>query len=360
MLVTDAQGCTISSSVNVAQPTILNSSLISSTPVSCFGGNNGSGNITANGGSGPYIFSWSPSGGNLSSASGLAAGNYNVTVTDAHNCVSTTSINIVQPPVLLSSIASFGNAMCYGDSSGYATVTQSGGTPPYSYTWTPNSDNSPSATGLRAGNYSVTITDVNGCNSASTITISEPSPIAMNLVSSVDVSCFGGSDGSAVLTTTGGTSAYTYQWPSSSVTGPSENNLSSGNYNVEVTDVNNCKDTISIAINQPAVLSSSVSSTNTKCFGSMDGFAAATPSGGTGPYTFLWSPGNSSTNLYTGVSSGNYDVTITDSKGCTYTSSAIINQPTDLNLSVTTINSTCGNSNGKVIVDVTGGTTRTP
>ena len=353
--VTDAFGCTKSANINLTQPSALTGSVIASSPVKCFGGNDGAGEISANGGTAPYTYSWFPSGNPLASASGLSAGNYVVTVKDAHNCIATVPMVINQPAILTSSINNYGNVLCFGDSSGYANVFETGGTPPYNYLWS-SGENTSFLTGLIPGNYSVKITDMNGCSSTSSITISQPAPLTINSLSITDVSCFGGSDGSASVSPSGGTSPFTYQWSPSGGTGSIAGNLSKGNYTVTITDTNGCSATLPLTINEPTAVVATVNTKNTTCFNGTDGSATVTASGGMGPYTYLWNPGNYTSSTVNGLNSGNYNLIVNDSRGCSDTATFTINQPLELVISLSSNTATCGNSNGSASVSVAGGT----
>ncbi|MBI4931763.1 MAG: PKD domain-containing protein [Bacteroidetes bacterium] len=207
-------------------------STTSSANPNCSGGT-GSACVTPGGGTPPYTYVWSPSGGNSSCATGLSAGNYTVTVTDASasGCSSTNTVTITQPAVL-NAATSFTNELC-GQSNGTATVSPSGGTPGYNFLWS-NGQIASTATGLAAGNYSVTITDANGCTYNTVVAVgSTGGPTATT--SATNVSCKGGSNGTASVTASNGTPAYTYVWSNGQTTATATG-LSAGNYSVIVTD----------------------------------------------------------------------------------------------------------------------------
>ena len=355
VIVSDASGCTNSASVILTEPPVLSGNVTSVTSVSCFGDNNGSGTISATGGVNPYTYSWFPSGNTLPSASGLIAGNYVVTIKDSNNCTAIVPLVISEPALFASSISSFGNVLCSGDTSGFAIASESGGTSPFTYLWSPNGESTSSISGLATGNYSVTVSDLNGCTSTSSITISQPTPLSINQQSITDVTCFGGSDGSASFSSSGGTSPYTFQWSPSGGNNSIANNLLQGNYIVTTTDANGCSVSQSITINQPTAITAAVNSTGTTCFNGTDGSATVTPSGGTGPYSYLWSPGNYTSATVNGLSAQNYTVTISDSTGCSFTAGVTISQPPGMTLTTTTIDASCGKSNGSASVSVTGG-----
>ncbi len=249
---------------------------------------------------------------------------------------------------------------CNGGSNGTATASLSGGTPPFTYSWnTSPVQTNQTATGLTAGTYVVTIANGYGCTASFSVTITQPQTLSSGISASQNVSCNGGSNGSATITASGGTSPYSYAW-SNAQTNAMATGLVSGTYSVTVTDSKGCTSTASLTITQPAVLSSSaVASTNVSCFGASNGAAASTASGGTTPYNFSWNtspPQNTQT--ATGLSAGNYVVTITDGNGCTSTAGVTITQPTALSSSVLTVNgvSCYGGNNGYLVASASGGT----
>jgi hypothetical protein len=135
IIIRDATGCTFNVPVVITQPSALSASITSQTNVSCFGGNNGSATVTANGGTAGYTYSWSGGGGTSATASNLSQGTYTVTVTDANGCTTTATANITQPAVLSASITAQTNVSCFGGNNGSATVTANGGTAGYTYSW---------------------------------------------------------------------------------------------------------------------------------------------------------------------------------------------------------------------------------
>ncbi|MFN7099513.1 MAG: SprB repeat-containing protein, partial [Flavobacterium sp.] len=171
------------------------------TNVSCFGGSNGSAMVTPSGGVSPYTYSWSPSGGTGAIATGLSAGSYTVTITDASLCSTTRNFVITQPTALVATPASQTNVSCFGGSNGTATVAQTGGTPSYTYSWSPSGGTAATATGLSQGTYTVTVTDANACTTTQSFTITQPTAIAVTPASQTNVSCFGGANGAATINT---------------------------------------------------------------------------------------------------------------------------------------------------------------
>ncbi|HRS39894.1 MAG TPA: SprB repeat-containing protein, partial [Bacteroidia bacterium] len=355
--VTDAHGCTSTQSVAITQPPALTASITSNQPVSCYGGSNATTTVTAGGGTAPYDYSWSPSGGMLSTATGLAAGSYTVTVRDANNCIRSVPVTITQPNALLASVGSTTNVSCNGGQNGTASTNVSGGTAPYQYVWSPIGTTTANVTGLAAGSYSVSITDARGCQTVTAAIIQEPPLLQTTVLAPVDVSCYGGNDGSATIVATGGTTPYTYNWSAGGSVSTSANGLPAGSYTVTVTDANACSNTALVVINQPALLSATPTVQNSPlCYGDNSGAASVSVSGGTGPYTYQWSPSGGTDTLASFLPAGIYTVAIRDANGCTSTASATITQPPLLTAAVATVDATCGASNGSASVTPAGGT----
>jgi SprB repeat len=349
--VTDANGCTKNTSVTITQPTALVIST-SSTNVSCNGGNNGTATVFGTGGVGPYTHLWS-TGATTQTISGLTAGTYSVTVTDANGCTKNTSVTITQPTLVVLNTSS-ANVICNGGNNGTATVAATGGVTPYQYLWS-NGATTPTINNLVAGTYNVTVTDANGCVKTASVTITQPTLVVLN-TSFTNVSCNGGNNGAATVTPTGGVTPYQYLW-SNGATTSSITNLIAGTYNVTVTDANGCIKTASVTITQPTTLVISTSSTNVSCNGGNNGTATVFGTGGVGPYTHLWSNG-ATTQSISNLTAGTYSVTVTDANGCTKTTSVTINQPTLVVLNTSSTNISCnGGNNGTATVAATGGVT---
>jgi hypothetical protein len=207
VVVTDAMGCTATTSVIVTQPTQL-SKTISPTNVSCFGFGNGMASISASGGTPSYSYAWG-NGQTTSAAVNLSAGTYSVAVTDGHGCILTATVGITQP-ALLSNTVSSTDVSCFGLNDGSASVSASGGTPSYSYLWN-NGQTLATAVNLSMGNYSVSITDSKGCASTASVTVTEPAVVFAGFTTSADTIDL--ASGSTSITFTNGSSgAVTYQW----------------------------------------------------------------------------------------------------------------------------------------------------
>ena len=252
--VTDANECTATGSVTITQPALLDATAGSQTNIACNGVTTGSATVTVTGGTPGYTYSWAPSGGTAATATDLAAGNYTVTVTDANGCTDAESFTITQPTVVNTTAGAQVNVSCNGGANGSASVAVTGGTGAYTYSWAPSGGTAATATGLAAGTYTVTVTDANGCMDIQAFIITQPTVVNATAGTQVNVSCNGGTNGSATVAVTGGTGTYTYAWAPSGGTAATANGLAAGTYTVTVTDANGCSATQSVTITQPEAI----------------------------------------------------------------------------------------------------------
>jgi gliding motility-associated-like protein len=237
--VRDALLSTFGVPVTITEPALLTVSTIQ-TDVLCSGGSTGSATATAAGGTGLYTYSWNTTPVQATStASGLAAGTYIVTVTDANLCTANTSVIITQPSLLSVSTTQV-DVSCNGDSDGSATAVPSGGTGPYTYSWsTSPAQTSANANGLIIGTYTVTLTDANGCTATANVTIIEPDILVLEAIPT-PAGCPNSDDGSIDLIITGGTAPYSPNWFDGGITTEDRLALLPGTYSVVVTDANGC------------------------------------------------------------------------------------------------------------------------
>ena len=323
-----------------------------STPSACTA-NNGTATVTPSGGTGNYTYSWAPSGGTAATATGLAPGNYTVTVTDlTSGCVTTQTVNVGNTGNVTSTAQQTDN-LCSNSNNGSATVNVSGGTGPFTYVWNPNVSTTQTANNLAPGTYSVQVTDANGCTTTQSFNITAPSALTASIVST-NVLCFGGNTGSAVVTAGGGTPGYTYAW-SNGDSDDTLNNVSAlSPYTVTITDLNGCTTTQSVNITEPPQINPNVSSTPVNC--TTLGTASAAPTGGTGSYTYSWSPSGGTGATESNLNAGSYTVTITDSNGCSVTQAVTVTQVATMTVSATGTPAQCFNGNtGTASVTITGG-----
>ncbi len=363
--VTDLVGCSITSSYNVTEPAAALVATVSSyNDISCNGGANGAVNINVTGGTASYTYAWAgPSSytNTIQNISSLSPGKYNLTVTDAKNCVASANQTLTQPDAIEVN-ATVTNNLCNGNTNGAITLNVSGGTGAYNYSWSTGAITN-SITALSAGTYSVTVTDVNNCTSIQTYTITQPTALATQIASTTNLTCNGSADGAISLTIAGGVTPYNYAW-----TGPSTytstskdiSSLAAGTYTVTVTDHNGCTSSLTpTALTQPAAISATNTFANINCFGLTTGTINLNVSGGTAPYTYLWNDASVLKDRTT-LGAGEYSVTIKDANSCSTSINSIsLTQPAAaLGVIGTQTNILCnGNTTGAIDITVTGGTT---
>ncbi len=401
--ITDINGCILDTAITLIQPTALQASLTpslypSGDNISCFGFNDGSIDLDVTGGSPDYNFDWSTINGsglsvNNEDQTGIISGTYEVTITDINGCILDTAITLTQPDELQTSLTpslypSGDNISCFGFNDGSIDLNVTGGSPIYNFDWstldgsgliTSNEDQS----GLTAGSYAVTITDINGCALDIAITLTQPDALQTSLTPSLypsgdNISCFGFNDGSIDLDVTGGTPGYNYDWGTLDGSGlitsnEDQSGLTTGSYAVTITDINGCVLDTAITLTQPDELQTSLtpslypSGDNISCFGFNDGSIDLNVTGGSPVYNFDWSTinggGISANNEdQTGIISGTYEVTITDINGCILDTAITLTQPDELQTSLTPSlypsgdNISCfGFNDGSIDLNVTGG-----
>ncbi|MFN8287186.1 MAG: gliding motility-associated C-terminal domain-containing protein [Chitinophagales bacterium] len=350
--VTDLNTCSGSLSVTIVEPAVLT---VTEThiDIGCNGNPPGSIDVTVNGGTTPYVYLWND-GIATEDRTGLTAGTYSITVTDANSCTQGVTVTLTQPTPLTFT-QSHTDANCFAGSDGTATITVTSGTPTYYYDWNgqgPSTNNTIS--GLSAGSVNVTVTDVY-CSATATILISEPSQVQITLVNQTDISCAGGADGSIAVNANGGTPGYTYSW-SNLATGSSISGLSAGPITVTATDTHGCIASQTYTITEPTAITASATATDALCYQAPNGTATVTASGGTPPYNYLWSD-SQTTAQAVGLVANFYTVTVLDNHSCSTTASAVVAEPTDMVISYTATAVKCiGDKNGEITVNVTGGT----
>ncbi|MCB9197311.1 MAG: gliding motility-associated C-terminal domain-containing protein [Flavobacteriales bacterium] len=357
VLVTDANGCTANAVASLVNPAPLSAS-ISGTDLGCNGICTGSATVIPSNGTTPYQYLWNDDNiQTTQTASGLCADTYQVIVTDAHGCLDTSFVTIEEPDSLLGSISLAGNVSCHGLCDGFAEVAGTGGTLPYSYSWS-NGATSQLISNLCPGTYGAIISDANGCVASVIQMVSQPLPLTGTIIKN-NATCYGTCNGSANYVVSGGTTPYAYQWndPSFQTTAVA-NNLCAGTYNISVSDAHGCILITNTTIAQPNVMQLTTNTTNSNC-GQSNGMACVSVTGGVAPYTYQWDDGNSQTTACAlGVPSGSYSVFVTDDNNCVYNTQVNI---TDLSGPSITLDNimdvTCnGLSNGEIQMSFTGGT----
>lgn len=325
--VTDLNECMTMASVTIEAFPSLSLTPIATSP-NCFGESTGAAAVSVSGGTPPFSYEWN-TGSTAPEQINIPAGIYEVTVTDNAGCTGTAIVGVAQPEELIAAISASmtEDVSCNGLSDGQATVEVSGGTIPYTYEWS-DGQTTPIATNLAAGVYTVTVTDNNGCEDILNVEINEPEVIVLDISADVGSTCENASDGAVSVSAVGGIPPFFYEW-SNGATTPSISNLPAGTYTVTVTDIAECIATASIDVSAFPAPSCSIEVTSPISTAGDDGEATITVSGGTAPYSFLWSDGQS-TETATGLSSGDYTATVTDINGCETTCMVTIAPPAEL------------------------------
>ncbi len=331
--VTDANACQQTCNFSIGSPNCNITLQISGTSPTCNGGANGSINLVVSGATGGLNFDWNVNAlDGQQNPTGLGAGTYSVTVTDAANCTASTSISLTQPAALSLVCAQLNPVSVIGGSDGRATVQISGGTAGYTVAWSgaaSGSQNQAAAgtatiTGLLAGNYTVNVIDANGCQQTCNFSIGSPNCNITLQISGTNPTCNGGSNGSINLVVSGATGGLNFDWNVNALDGQQNpTGLIAGTYSVTVTDAGGCTATRSINLADPPALQLNVSATPETTAGVNDGTATAAATGGTGGYTFAWNNGGNTPTI-SGLAPGNYSVTVTDGNQCTISGSASV------------------------------------
>lgn len=305
------------------------------TPVACSGGATGSISLAVSGGTPGYTYNW---GGGITTQnrSGLTAGNYSVTVTDAQGCTATANSISVTQPAAITGTPTVTPVPCFGQATGAITLAVAGGTGPYTYQWNDGASTQ-NRTNIPAGTYSVTITDSKSCTGTVTnIVVTQPSAALTASLSKTDPSC-GASNGSVTATVSGGTGPYTYDWNgtptgdgTATITG-----LASGNYQVTITDAKNCTFIATITLSNVATMVLTTNVIPPTCPPGSNaplgenGVIDLVVNGGTAPFTYNWTTPNGSglnptAQDQSGLTAGTYNVTVTDAVGCTASTSVTL------------------------------------
>jgi len=335
--VTDENGCQVTGNEFI----INNPDLLAITDVivsqpSCYGFDDGSLTVVATGGTGALIISidngitYNP--GPL--FSGLSAGSYTIWALDENGCAAMYAgnpVNLDNPPALTLDFITQ-NPSCFGCADGEITAIGGGGIPPLTHHWNTGA-NTPTISGLQAGIYFIdTLWDSNGCHLIDSVMLTEPGQFIINHQTG-DVSCPGGSNGWITTTISGGTPPYQYAWSKSPdpviiSTLPALSGLDAGIYNLLVTDVFGYQAFTAIPITEPGSFSIQFTySTDSLCPEDNTGWLSALAGGGTPPYAYQWSSGNwipARPDSIFGLGPGNYNLTITDTFGCTFDAEAFI------------------------------------
>ncbi|MBL6446042.1 T9SS type A sorting domain-containing protein [Fulvivirga sp. 29W222] len=344
--ITDSNGESVTLTALINQPGALNTTA-NVNSASCSGSNNGSISVDVTGGTAPYTYQWS-NGATTASISNLSAGYYELDVTDSRGC-SVKVPAVVENLTTINLTAAVEKTSCSGNT-GSINITVTGGSEPYTFAWS-NGSTSEDISRLAAGVYNVQVTDANGCSSSRSFIVKENNPLDLSAIPS-PTSCIEDNSGSIDLMVSGGTEPYTYSWSDGSTT-EDLSGLAKGIYSVTVTEAGGCSATLRVSV-VAETFQVSTDSQNPTCMGA-DGYIQVTPLGGQSPYTYLWSNGGTTAEI-SGLSSGMYDVTVTDATGCSRKLYFYLTEPDPLTLSAEIENLNCVEGEFSLDLTVTGGT----
>jgi len=353
--VTDANGCSLVEVFSVFEPAAALEVSGEISDVDCRGSATGSVILTVTGGTSPYDYSWI-TGSVDKDQTGLLAGIYEVTITDANACTLVQEFTVTEPAASLVVTGIVTNASCNGSATGSVELSVEGGTSPYSFSWT-NGSIEEDQSSLLAGVYEVTVTDANGCQVVDEFTISEPASTISAISTVTDIACFSSATGSIELTVEGGTSPYDYNWTNGS-SEKDQSDLQTGTYQVTVTDANGCTLIEEFRITEPAsavFITGTVSGVD--CYGMETGSIVLTVEGGISPYSYNWTNGSAEKDQ-TGLLAGSYEVTVTDANACIKIEEYVVSAPASaLSIAGAVTDASChGSSTGSIVLSISGGT----
>ncbi|MBK8443169.1 MAG: SprB repeat-containing protein [Sphingobacteriales bacterium] len=318
------------------------------------GGSNITLTATINGGTPPVTYSWS--NGATGASISVGSGTYTVTVTDAEGCTGTATYSISIPSAPTVTIAASGSASCTGGTGG-ATLTANvtSGTAPYTYLWSTGATTQ-SISSVAAGTYTVTVKDSKGCEDEATYTVGTPNPPTASISATGSASCQPGTGGATLTASaTGGSAPYTYMW-STGATTAAITVTAAGTYTVTVKDSKGCEDEVTYTLAPANAPTAAISATGTPgCNGAGNAQLTATATGGTAPYTYMWSTGATTASI-SGVAAGTYTVTVKDSKGCEDDATYTLTDPLAPTVSIApTGNVTCDGEGGVTLTAAASG-----
>lgn len=317
VIATDSLGCMAIDTATVGEPTPLVAIINNTNDVACNGDATGSATALATGGNGNYTYAWN-NGQTNANATNLAANTYQVVVTDFKGCQDSITATITEPSAITPNVAAVQDVSCHGGNDGMIVTAASGGTGSLTYAWN-TTDTTAFINNLTAGQYTLIVTDGNGCTATLSQVVQEPQPIVVAFPNVGMIDCYGNNNGNILANASGGTGSYNYAWNTGSTT-DSINNLAAGTYALTVTDAMGCSMTDSTTITEPSLLTFNYATTPTT---GANGAIQITPQGGTGGYTFVWSDG-ATTQDRNNLTTGNYAVTLTDANGCSLDGAFII------------------------------------
>jgi gliding motility-associated-like protein len=348
--VADSKGCVTTTTFVIDTNYVLHT-MVTPVNASCATSNDGSASVVTNGTPG-YTYVWDGNAGN-NPTTNLSTGTHSVVVTDSKNCVANASFVIDTNYVLHATLAE-SDATCFGAADGLVTATPLNGTASYNYDWSTALGNLNTTTAV-AGLVTVTVTDAKNCVTTASIQVNEPTPVVVS-TGAVDPNCPGKSDGYAWAAASGGTGAFTYLW-STSATKDSVFFIPAGTYTVTATDANTCSGTGTVTLVNPISVAVSVTQVDITCANADDGKATVLATGGSQPYSYVWSD-NFIGDTRNNIASGTYQITVADAKGCDTILNLLYANPTPIEILLAKTDSiSCPQyKDGKIYIEAQGGT----
>ena len=325
LTLTDVNGCPFT--FNVVVPSQSNLTVTATTQdVTCGGQSTGSILLNASQGITPYVYTWANNLGSAASLTNIPAGAYQVTVSDATGCIVIFNDTVVELSNLTGTMNGT-DVLCNNTQTGNLEISATSGVTPYTYQWVGTSNTGTYVTSVGPGTYSCIVTDGLGCTDTVTTVLAVTDLSAT--ASTSNPLCYGTNTGSVTVVASGGTGPYTYDWAGSTASNTVLSGLGEGSYSVVVTDAYGCSTSASASVNEPAAWV--VSAAVTPAIFGTDGAIDLTVNGATGPYTYSWD-NNATTQDLNNIDGGTYVVTITDSLGCTYSDSIVVNSIVGLDI----------------------------
>ncbi|TXB61487.1 OmpA family protein [Phaeodactylibacter luteus] len=351
--VTDAAGTEAVATFELSAPSALIATAEASRPAST-NSSDGEAQASASGGTPPYAYAWS-SGVSGASASGLAPGRYEVTVSDANGCEAVAAVEVSENILPLSATVSVAEPIACAAGTGALRAEVKGGKPPFAYAWSDGSTGE-AAAGLSAGAFSVSVTDAAGTEAVATFELSAPSALIATAEASRPAST-NSSDGEAEASASGGTPPYAYAW-SSGVSGASASGLAPGRYEVTVSDANGCEAVAAVEVSENILpLSAAVSVAEPIACAAGTGALRAEVKGGKPPFAYAWSDGSTG-EAAAGLQPGSYTVSVADVAGNEAIVSFELTAPTPLSAEMERVEPAFSDTSedGKAAVAASGGT----
>ncbi|MFN3875086.1 MAG: gliding motility-associated C-terminal domain-containing protein [Flavobacteriales bacterium] len=370
--ITDQAGCSITQDALIMEPQPLSTGGIVA-PVTCNGACDGAITAVASGGAQPYSYIWTPpppGDPTQPTIADLCGGDWTVVVTDANGCTASQTFTLTDPPLLEAQVATTDN-LCYGDCQGTARASINGGVAPYGIVWRDASGNAiaqgvADVAGLCAGDYTLEVTDANGCVLGAPFAITQGDAIEASLLWTNET-CFGPCDGTAAIDPpTGGTGPYAIAWRDAGGNLIAQDvlavaGLCAGANTVTITDALGCDSTYSFTVLPYTAITDNATVTDVLCNGACDGSIATAATGGIGSLAYTWDPvpsngqGNASA---TGLCPGSYSLIITDGAGCSEQFGYGITEPAALSIATDqVVAASCATaSDGAISVTTSGGT----